>query len=85
VRTERLARNFRDPGEATPALASLRASGVPVAVVSGGHNAAIERLSDALNRELGGQRWVLAGAGHAVPRQAEFNARLATFIAAVGP
>jgi pimeloyl-ACP methyl ester carboxylesterase len=83
LRTERLARGFRDPGEAAPLLARLRAFGLPIAVVSGGHNAAIERLSDALSRELGGERWVLAGAGHAVPRQAEFNARLAAFIAAI--
>jgi hypothetical protein len=48
--------------------------------VSGCHNGAIERLSDGLAAELGAERWVLEGAGHAVPRQAQFNGRLADFV-----
>jgi pimeloyl-ACP methyl ester carboxylesterase len=83
VRTERLARDFRDPGEAVPELSRLRAYGLPIAVASGGHNTAIERLSDAFSTELGAKRWVLAGAGHAVPRQTEFNDHLLAFIAAL--
>jgi pimeloyl-ACP methyl ester carboxylesterase len=82
ARTERLARDFRDPGEASPELSRLRAYGLPIAVASGGHNAAIERLSDLLSSGLGASRWVLVGAGHAVPRQAEFNDRLLAFVAA---
>jgi pimeloyl-ACP methyl ester carboxylesterase len=81
-RAERLARDVRDPGEARPDVAKLRASGLRVAIGSGAHNAAIERSSDALSRELGAERWVLAGAGHAVPRQSEFNDRLRAFVAA---
>jgi pimeloyl-ACP methyl ester carboxylesterase len=79
-RTERLARDFRDPSDAKPDLSQLRAAQLRAAVVSGGHNGAIERLCDGLARELGAQRWSLAGAGHAVPRQAQFNGRLADFV-----
>jgi pimeloyl-ACP methyl ester carboxylesterase len=82
ARTERLARDFRDPGEAVPELSRLRTHRFPIAVASGDHNAAIERSSDALSIQLGAKRWVLAGAGHAVPRQTEFNDRLLAFIAA---
>jgi pimeloyl-ACP methyl ester carboxylesterase len=81
LQTERLARNFRDPGEATPQLGRVRSAGVPTAIVSGGHNAAIERLCDALSVELGAQRWVL-GSGHAVQRQPEFNVCWREFVEA---
>ena len=80
ARTERIARGLRDPGEAAPALAQLREAGLPIAVVSGAHNTAIERLCDALAAELCAERWVLAGAGHAVQRTREFNPKLLAWI-----
>jgi pimeloyl-ACP methyl ester carboxylesterase len=80
ARLERYARDFRDPGEAKPELERVRACGLRIAIVSGDHNAAIERMSDGLARDLGAERWVLAGAAHAVPRQRDFNARLSDFI-----
>jgi pimeloyl-ACP methyl ester carboxylesterase len=82
TRVERHARGFRDPGEAKPDLERVRSSGLRLAIVSGDHNAAIERMSDVLGRELGAERWVLAGAAHAVPRQRDFNDRLSAFILA---
>jgi pimeloyl-ACP methyl ester carboxylesterase len=83
ARTERLARGFRDPLEAEPDFARLRRAGVHTAIVSGGHNRAIERLCDAVARELAAERWRLPGAGHAVQRVPEFNARLRAFIGAL--
>jgi hypothetical protein len=82
ARSERLARGFRDPGEAVPDLARLRDTGLPIAIVSGAHNGAIERLCDALAGELSAERWILPGAGHAVQRVPEFNSRLGAFIGA---
>jgi len=82
ARTERLARNFRDPGEARIDIERLKRSGLRIAIGSGAHNAAIERSSDALSERLEAERWVLPGAGHAVPRQVEFNDRLRTFVGA---
>jgi pimeloyl-ACP methyl ester carboxylesterase len=80
LRTERIARNFRDPGEAAPSLGTLRLAGVPVAVVSGSHNRAIERVCDALGAALAASRFILPGAGHAVARVPEFNTRLRDFV-----
>jgi hypothetical protein len=87
ARTERLAMGGRDPGEATLSFERLRAARVPVAVVSGMHNRAIETVCDALADALDAQRWKLAGAGHAAQRHADFNVRLREFIAqaAAGP
>jgi pimeloyl-ACP methyl ester carboxylesterase len=82
VRTELLARNLRDPGEACPSLTQLRAAGVPSAIVSGAHTRGIESVCDALSSALGAQRWVIPGAGHAVQRTPEFNPRLRAHIAA---
>jgi pimeloyl-ACP methyl ester carboxylesterase len=80
ARTERLARNFRDPTEATPDFERVRRAGLPVAIASGAHNGAIERSCDALGRELEAERWVLPGAGHAVQRTAAFDERLRAFL-----
>jgi pimeloyl-ACP methyl ester carboxylesterase len=80
--TERLARDLRDPGDQKPDLTRLLAARLPAAIVSGGHNGALERMSDALARDLGAERWVLEGAGHAVPRQKHFNDRLTEFVRA---
>ncbi|MET0385857.1 MAG: alpha/beta hydrolase [Polyangiales bacterium] len=73
--TEELARNFRDPSLAQPPLSQLRAAGLPVTIVSGAHNRAIERVADVLADGLGAERWVLPGAGHAVQKTADFNTR----------
>jgi pimeloyl-ACP methyl ester carboxylesterase len=75
-RTERLARALRDPGEAVPQLDRLRAANLAIAVVSGAHNHALERASDALAEAIGAERWVLPGAGHAVQRVPELNRRV---------
>ena len=82
VRTEQLARNFRDPDEAEPALDTLRRAGMAVAVVSGDHARGVEILCDALAERLGARRWRIAGSGHAVQRCPAFNEHLANFIAA---
>jgi hypothetical protein len=78
---ERLARAFRDPGEARPDLSSIRALGVPAAVASGGHHEGLERTCDALAARLGAERWVERGAGHAVQRTDGFDRRLRAFVA----
>jgi pimeloyl-ACP methyl ester carboxylesterase len=82
LRIERLARNLRDPGEVCPSLSPLQAAGVPSAIVSGAHTRGIETVCDALSSALGAERWVIPGAGHAVQRAPEFNARLRAHIAA---
>jgi pimeloyl-ACP methyl ester carboxylesterase len=79
---ERLARDLRDPGDEKPDLTKLLSARLPTAIVSGRHNGGLERMSDALSRELGAERWVLEGAGHAVPRQKHFNDRLTEFVQA---
>jgi pimeloyl-ACP methyl ester carboxylesterase len=66
----------RLPGEAHPDLARLRAAEVPALVASGGHSTAVERLSDAVARELGAQREVFPGAGHFAQEAPGFSARL---------
>ena len=80
ARTERLARDFRDPSDATFDCERLRRAELPIAIVSGAHTGAIERLSDALARELAAERWILPGAGHAVQRVPSFNDRLRAFL-----
>jgi len=75
----RLARGGRQPGEAEPELQAIRAAGVPVLVVSGDHLAAVETLCDRLAEALGGERAVIGGRGHAIPRADGFNDRLQSF------
>jgi pimeloyl-ACP methyl ester carboxylesterase len=75
----RIARGGRPPGEAAPDLAAIREAGIPVLVVSGDHLPAIERLCDRLAEELAGERAVLGGRGHAIPRVDGFNACLEEF------
>lgn len=79
-RIERRARGLRDPADARFDLTALRAAALPVAIVSGGHNPAIEQLARAASRALPAQHWTIAGAGHAVPRLPELNARLRAFV-----
>ncbi|MGI8558531.1 MAG: alpha/beta fold hydrolase [Solirubrobacteraceae bacterium] len=76
-----LARNHRSPREADPDYAAIRGAGIPALVCSGVHENALERLADAQAELLGGERALLPGAGHAVPRAAGFNQRLAEFLA----
>ena len=77
-----IARGMRSPAEAEIDLAAIGAS-TPALVVSGDHSAGLERLCDAIAGELGAERAVLPGAGHAVPRAPGFNDRLAGFVEAV--
>ncbi len=50
-------------------------------VVSGGHSPVFEAICDVLAARLGGERTVIAGAGHSVPRTGQpFNDRLVTFL-----
>jgi pimeloyl-ACP methyl ester carboxylesterase len=75
----RLARGGRLPGEARPDLEAIRRAKLPVLVVSGDHLPAIERVCDRLADALMGDRAVIAGRGHAIPRAAGFNDRLEAF------
>jgi pimeloyl-ACP methyl ester carboxylesterase len=75
----RLARGGRRPGEANPDLGAIRAARVPVLVVSGDHLPAVETLCDRLAEALGGERAVIGGRGHAIPRADGFNDRLEAF------
>lgn len=64
----------RPPDEAEPPLNRLRAAGLRILVVSGGHSAANEIICDVTAREAGGERAVCPGAGHLVPDTGEpFN------------
>lgn len=78
----RLARGGRLPGEARPDLEAIRRAKLPVLVVSGDHLRAIERVCDRLADALAGDRAVIAGRGHAIPRAPGFNDRLEAFWAA---
>jgi pimeloyl-ACP methyl ester carboxylesterase len=71
----------RGPWEAEIPLAELRALGVPTLVVSGAHHAAFDAICDVLERELGAERAVLAGAGHSVQRAPGFDDVLVDFLA----
>lgn len=73
----------RHPWEAEIPLDALARTPFPKLVVSGAHNAAFDAVCDVLERELGAQRAVLPGAGHAVQRLGEpFNELLAAFVEA---
>jgi pimeloyl-ACP methyl ester carboxylesterase len=78
ARLERLARGFRDPGDARPPLETLAT--LRVFVVSGGHDEGIERVCDALARATRARRLCIRGAGHAVQRHPEFNSQLTAFL-----
>jgi pimeloyl-ACP methyl ester carboxylesterase len=70
----------RPPYEAEIPLADLARAAFPKLVVSGGHSAAFDAVCDVLEHELGAERAVLPGAGHALPRAPGFNERLVEFI-----
>jgi pimeloyl-ACP methyl ester carboxylesterase len=77
----------RGAWEAEIPLDVLRAASFPTLVVSGAHHAALDAICDTLERELGAERLVLPGYGHAVQRHPGFNDALADFVerAATGP
>ena len=70
----------RGPWEAEIPLAALAATPFPKLVVSGAHHPAFDAICDTLERELGAERAVLPGYGHAVQRHPDFNAVLADFV-----
>lgn len=71
----------RPPWEARIPLDALAEAPFPILVVSGAHHAALDAVCDVLERELGAQRAILPGAGHAVQRLGEpFNLLLDAFV-----
>jgi RimJ/RimL family protein N-acetyltransferase/pimeloyl-ACP methyl ester carboxylesterase len=71
----------RSPDEAEIPLEALRRRPFPKLALSGGHHAAFDAVCDVLERELGAQRAVVAGAGHSIARAPGFNDELASFLA----
>jgi pimeloyl-ACP methyl ester carboxylesterase len=78
-------RRERGPWEAELPVAELRASPFPKLVVSGAHHAAFDAVCDALERDLGAERAVLPGAGHAVQAAPGFNGVLEDFLLRAHP
>ena len=76
----RALRTERGPWEAVIPVDELRPAPFPKLVVSGAHHAAFDAICDALERDLGAERVVLPGAGHAVQRAPGFNEALAEFL-----
>jgi pimeloyl-ACP methyl ester carboxylesterase len=71
----------RGPWEADIPLRQLARTPFPKLVVSGAHSTAFDAVCDVLERELGADRAVIAGAGHSVPRVGEaFNQQLERFL-----
>jgi pimeloyl-ACP methyl ester carboxylesterase len=70
----------RGPWEAEIPLDVLAAAPFPKLVVSGAHHPAFDAICDALERELGAERVVLPGYGHAAQRHPDFNAHLTDFV-----
>ncbi len=70
----------RGPWEAEIPLEALAAAPFPKLVVSGAHHPAFDAICDKLERELGAERVVLPGYGHAAQRHPDFNARLTDFV-----
>lgn len=79
-RAARLLAVERGPWEAEIPLETLAEAPFPTLVVSGAHHAAFDAICDRLERELGAERLVLPGYGHAAQRHPEFNDRLAEFV-----
>lgn len=77
-----LLKRERPPVEAVLPYAALRAAGIPVLCVSSGDTPSLEAVCDAIAGELGAERAVLPGRGHAVQLLGEqFNALLEGFVA----
>jgi pimeloyl-ACP methyl ester carboxylesterase len=71
----------RGPWEAEIPMRRLAVAPFPKLVVSGGHAAAFDATCDVLERELGAERSVIAGAGHSVQQTGDpFNRRLEAFL-----
>ena len=66
--------------EPPPDLDTRAAGALPLLVLSGEHDAAVEEACDSLAERLGAERERLPGAGHAVQRAEGFNARLERFL-----
>ena len=79
-RAARLLTVERGPWEADIPLGRLAAAPFPTLAVSGGHHPAFDAICDQLERDVGAERLVLPGYGHAVQRHPEFNDRLADFV-----
>jgi pimeloyl-ACP methyl ester carboxylesterase len=80
----RRAHGGRVPGEARPALETIRKAAVPSLVASGDHASEIERICDALAVALDAQRLVAPGAGHFVAAAPGFAERFERFLLAKG-
>lgn len=78
--TARLLTVERGPWEARIPVPELRAAPFAKLVVSGAHHPAFDAICDALERDLGAERLVLPGHGHAVQRHPGFNDALASFV-----
>jgi pimeloyl-ACP methyl ester carboxylesterase len=76
----RFLRGARPPGQLRPELSAVRAQPYAKLVLSGSHNDALERVSDALAAGLGAARATLEGCGHFVQRHRDFNGRLESFL-----
>ncbi len=72
----------RGPWEAEIPLAALAGSDFSTLVCSGGSHPAYEAVCDVLAEQIGGARFVLPGAGHAVHLAPGFGERLERFLAA---
>jgi hypothetical protein len=71
----------RGPWEAQIPLPALRDAPFPKLVISGGHNAALDAVCDALETGLVAQRAVVPGSGHSIPTTgARYNAVLSEFL-----
>ncbi|MCP3727571.1 alpha/beta hydrolase [Paraburkholderia sp. CNPSo 3272] len=79
-------RHFRSPSEAVVPVHELATAAFSKLHISGGHSDAYEGITDALGSQLGGERVVIAGAGHAPQRTGEpFNAVLRRFLGGETP
>jgi pimeloyl-ACP methyl ester carboxylesterase len=77
----RLLMDERGPWEAQIPFDVLVPAPFPKLVVSGGHHPAFDAVCDVLERRLGAERVVVAGAGHSVQRTGEpFNKKLEAFL-----
>jgi len=69
------------PGDAEIELEPIRATALPVLVVSGGWHPAFDAVCDLLERELRAERVVLPEYGHSIPELGDpFNETLAAFV-----
>jgi pimeloyl-ACP methyl ester carboxylesterase len=81
VASARAIPGIRGPWEATIPTEALRHAAFPKLIVSGGHSAAFECIADELARQIGAERAIISGAGHAVHQLgAPFNRRLEQFL-----